>query len=252
MRKNIFVLLISLSISSLSAQIGISTETPLTLFHIDPLSNTNSAVPSTYTDDVVFTDGKLGLGIINPDKSLDLKNSFRFSDGNEATDYVLYVDDQKNIGWEKEKPVYPPLVSVPATTIETALTAFSFPNNSVNTYRYSGLNITLTQGVWLIYLKTSFSTWWNVNTSGNVRALLCSSSTGNGLSTSEGAITAVASTNGGFSYFSGYIFVSVISTSKTFYLWFGYISGKTVINGPVYDVSRASGLNSFYALRYSL
>lgn len=254
MKKYIFLYL-TLQVSTLlglSAQIGVFTEKPLSLFHVDARFNTQASNPATYTDDVVFTDGKLGLGTLNPQRSVDLKTSFRYSDGNQATNYVLYVNNQKNIGWEMEKGVYPPMVEVPSTTLANAFKAFQFPNNSINTYKYTGVNMTLTKGVWLIYLKTSFVTWWNTNTSGNIMALISTSPTGNGLSTSMGTITGSASTNGGTgTCFSGYIFLSVMQPSATYYLWLGYISGLTVINGPTYDASLAAGIDSFYAIRYS-
>lgn len=245
------IILLSATVFSGLAQIGVNTESPVSVFHIDPLRNTNPAIASTYSDDVVFDNGKLGLGILLPQKTLDLKSSFKYSDGNEALDYVLYVDEHKNINWEREKPVYPPLISIPAATIGNALKSVVFPNNSINTYRYSGLNITLTEGVWLLYFKFMYDTWWGTGTSGNMRALISSSSTGNGLGSMEGAVTSSASTNGAFGYFSGYVFLSVLQPSKTYYLWLGYISGLTTINAPAYDTAKSAGVNSFYAIRYS-
>lgn len=252
MKKYILLsLILQASIAILPAQIGVFTENPLSIFHVDPLSNTDSSQPATYSDDVIFIDGKLGLGVLNPDRSLDLKTSFRYSDGNEAANYVLYVNDQKDIGWEREKGSYPPMVEVPSATLTNAFQSFQFPNNSVNTYRYTGVNITLTTGLWLVYLKTTFSTWWNSDVSGNIRALISTSPTGNGLSTSIGAITSSASTNGGSGYLSGYVFLSVNELSKTYYLWLGYISDINIINGPSYNSDLALGVNSFYAIRYS-
>lgn len=60
MKKNIYLILILIaSGNSLKAQIGINTEIPQTLFHVDPLRNNTGTTPSTaqQLDDVYFSKG---------------------------------------------------------------------------------------------------------------------------------------------------------------------------------------------------
>lgn len=257
MIRNIFLyLILQATTLGLSAQIGIHTEKPLAIFHADPISNTYAAIPATYADDVIFKDSKLGLGTLNPDRTVDLKTSFRYQDGNQLKDRVMYVDSNHDIRWEDERPFYPPRVSVDPTLMDAQLTSFAgpvvgSPPVGINNYKYSGVSITLQRGVWLIYLKTIFFTPWGPAISGNIRALLCTSPTGTGLNSMVGAITSSASTNQGSGYFSGYVFLSNFSASQTYYLWFGYLSGNASAASFQYRSADALGVNSFYAIRYS-
>lgn len=58
MRKNIFILFISLSVLVVKAQIGINTENPQAIFHIDGLSNNNIIPTATQqVDDVYMSTG---------------------------------------------------------------------------------------------------------------------------------------------------------------------------------------------------
>lgn len=68
-----FSLLLPLSYYS---QIGIGTTTPMQTVHIDAMQNNSGTAVNKNEDDVVMTsDGKLGVGNINPITKLDMRNS---------------------------------------------------------------------------------------------------------------------------------------------------------------------------------
>lgn len=57
-------------------QIGIDTPNPLQTVHVDASHNNSGTSEDKYNDDVVITsDGKMGIGNINPVTRLDLRNS---------------------------------------------------------------------------------------------------------------------------------------------------------------------------------
>ncbi len=67
------VLFLLLSLCAGYSQIGVNTEDPKQLFHIDPKSNTQSNDVSTQNDDVVITDkGTFGIGLLTPSTNLKL------------------------------------------------------------------------------------------------------------------------------------------------------------------------------------
>lgn len=76
----------------MNAQIGIYTENPSQLFHVDAAKNNNNSFPSAalMADDVVFTtEGKLGLGVVNPQAKLHIDGSLRINDGTQADGRLL-------------------------------------------------------------------------------------------------------------------------------------------------------------------
>lgn len=108
-------LLISLCVFSFGlslAQIGINTETPLALFHIDGKGDNATTPNSTQTanDAVITTDGNLGIGSINPTNKISIKTNgtestpiegFKLTDGNEGIGRFLVSDAQGFATWKK-------------------------------------------------------------------------------------------------------------------------------------------------------
>ena len=73
--KKIFLIVFAVMALCLNmySQIGVNTEKPLQIFHVDPKGNTDATVKSTTTDDVVVTEeGTVGVGTVNPDKTVKL------------------------------------------------------------------------------------------------------------------------------------------------------------------------------------
>lgn len=146
-------------------QIGINTELPQGVFHVDSDKNTHLGIVS---DDVVITSsGNLGIGTLTPNVRFDLHGTFRYIDGNEMQGQVLVSDANGNANWGNEP--YPDIVEV--NGVGPILGNHPMTDN----IQYSGVNITLPAGSWQItfngtYINTSKSTI-------NVIWDLCSSTT---------------------------------------------------------------------------
>ena len=98
--KNILVILFCSLCTGIAAQIGVYTESPSQLFHIDAAKNNNNASPSVsqMTDDVVFTtDGKLGLGVTDPKAKLHVNGSLRINDGTQAEGKILMSSNDEGL-----------------------------------------------------------------------------------------------------------------------------------------------------------
>lgn len=92
MMKFIFILLGLLAVTLSYSQIGINTDAPQRLFHIDALGNT--VVGNNTTDDVVVTGaGDLGVGLISPNEKLHIKSltggAIRIDDTTQTEGLVL-------------------------------------------------------------------------------------------------------------------------------------------------------------------
>lgn len=106
--KIIIIGLLSSSITT-TAQIGINTENPMGILHInggDEMTDTNSG------NDIVVSkqDGNIGIGHTDPIVKLDIKtggttntpvHGFKLSDGNQAVNKVLYSDSNGVGTWKK-------------------------------------------------------------------------------------------------------------------------------------------------------
>lgn len=99
--KKKFYLLIGISSVGilLHAQVGINTQNPQGVFHIDGAGDNTTSSFSKYANDVIVTpDGKMGIGTITPQARLDLKGSLRIADGNESEGYVFTDQDAAGKG----------------------------------------------------------------------------------------------------------------------------------------------------------
>lgn len=109
MINNFTFLLIFLSIS-LHAQVGLGSQDPQSLFHIDPKQNTTEVnnVVTNDNDDLIYThEGYLGIGKSNPTNQLsivgnkvnhplNIKNIQKFTAN--KTVYNLAIDSKSNVG----------------------------------------------------------------------------------------------------------------------------------------------------------
>lgn len=98
--KQCLLLIGLLSINILHAQIGINTENPLTLLHIDGKGD-NGLTPTSieFENDVVITqNGDIGIGTITPISKVDIQtngsNGLKLIDGNQADRKHLVSDSQ--------------------------------------------------------------------------------------------------------------------------------------------------------------
>ena len=103
MNKNLlFLTIISLSIMA-KAQVGVKTENPQGVFHIDGQGNTNGN--TNISDDVVVTaTGNMGVGTNAPATKVDIRTTtagggFRLQDGTQGNGMVLTSDTNGNGRW---------------------------------------------------------------------------------------------------------------------------------------------------------
>ncbi|SHG47069.1 hypothetical protein [Dysgonomonas macrotermitis] len=129
------LLLITLHIPVTYAQIGINTNNPQGVLHIDPQGNTGGS--TNYSDDIVIdTNGNIGLGTLTPQAKFDITGKFRLSDGSgtDFTDYILASDASGKALWKNY------LIALRYKTIEWKLENTAWPaiNASSNIFTMSG------------------------------------------------------------------------------------------------------------------
>lgn len=160
---------LSLITITISAQIGIYTETPLALFHIDTNKDNDSGSGSE-TDDVVFThDGKMGIGTANPSAKLDIRGTLKYDTGNQRAGMVLVSDADGNASWGVE----PYLETVESNEDADAVLPYYRAGSS---FRYMGVSITLKPGSWKINFNATYhnssskslTIWWDLSTSSTI------------------------------------------------------------------------------------
>ena len=202
--KNIIIsLLFIVSTFSIYSQIGINTENPLKIFHIDGGSDGSATAAQIANDVVIDANGNLGLGTINPLAKLDIQGKMRLQDGNEQIDKVLVSDAAGKAGWDIRPKLE--VIEVPnvASTLSSITMVASVPI-------YTGLSITLTPGKWQVVFTSAFSggpvyCFWDLSTSNTTHVISdmanCRAMSGG----SSGSVSAV-------------YFVHP-TQSTTFYLW---------------------------------
>lgn len=110
MKKNFFLSTSVLWIGLLHAQIGIKTENPLTLFHIDGRGDNDSTPTNIQTENdfVTTSDGNVGIGTITPTVKLEIQTNgmpigttggFKLSDGSQGIGKFMRSDPQGVGSW---------------------------------------------------------------------------------------------------------------------------------------------------------
>lgn len=100
MKKKVLLLMGIYSVGTmLWAQVGINTDNPQGIFHVDAAADNATSFPLKYENDVIVTaDGKLGIGTITPQARLDLRGSLRIADGSESMGYIFTAQDATGKG----------------------------------------------------------------------------------------------------------------------------------------------------------
>lgn len=100
MKNLVFTLFLFMPCLYASAQVGINTEDPKGILHIDSKSDTNGS--NNTSDDVVIDGtGNIGIGRINPQTKLDINGNIVIKDGTEGNGKVLVSDADGKGSWEK-------------------------------------------------------------------------------------------------------------------------------------------------------
>lgn len=206
------ILICSLFLAGIaSAQIGINTDIPKTLFHVDAKSD-NSTAGMESDDFVVTSAGRVGIGTQTPDTKLHIVGKMRIVNGFELAGRVL-VSDADGYGKWAEQPK--PDVVYSNSDVVTELSTHPI---SSNLPVFVGPSITLPPGDWQITFSANYGNSSSVST--NIVWDLCTSSTAH---TFDDALYARRVFSGGAS--TGHqmptlaiYFVSVRVTT-TYYLW---------------------------------
>ncbi|NDW09158.1 hypothetical protein [Dysgonomonas sp. 520] len=145
MKKNILILFMFLAVTTLKAQVGVNTENPQGIFHIDGQRNTSGN--TNFSDDVVVdTQGRIGVGTNSPQTKVDIKaatagTGFRLQDGTQGNGKILTSDANGNGSWA-------------ANGIQTVLPVWSLSLDSISIEKKgvsTGTTITLPPGKWWIH-----------------------------------------------------------------------------------------------------
>lgn len=153
MYKNIIYLIYLIS-TTISAQIGVNTNSPQGIFHIN--SNiTNDPNNNNKTDDVIISNtGNVGIGLINPATKLDIKTTgtvavpvpgIKIVDGNQTDGRVLHTDANGLATWE----------DIILFNKSAIIGSFSWrANTNLDNNNFNSISsISLTPGTHMIYIK---------------------------------------------------------------------------------------------------
>lgn len=144
-RMSLFIFGVLLSMGLSKAQVGINTQNPQGVFHIDGNGNTSGSI--NISDDVIVTsDGNIGVGTNSPTTKLDIFSStaaggLRLVDGTEGNGKVLLSNTSGNASWGN---LSPGATSGVRTTTNITLSASP-------TYIYMGMNVVAPPGRSQIY-----------------------------------------------------------------------------------------------------
>lgn len=153
MKKTIFTITSVLFSYLAYSQVGINTENPQQMFHVDgQMDNPNSGSPSTaqQINDVVITEnGQIGVGTVTPSKKLEIYNgntagAIKIVDGTQGESKVL-MSDAEGVGtWQ-----------TPASIRPTIIGTYPSPGRTVNSitsnkYVNTGTFISLPKGKWIV------------------------------------------------------------------------------------------------------
>lgn len=218
MKKKILLLIGIFTFGLLNAQVSINTKNPLGIFHIDPQGNTNASGTSGTGDDVIVTtDGKVGLGTISPNRTLDIRGKFKLVDGTQSDGYFLTSNASGNASWKK---------TMQMKDFVNGVT--KFPNLTTVAPVYTGTYITLPAGSWMVAFT---ATYRDANKANYIVWRLSTSSSSlspyinNQKSTAYSGSTSAAGYHTSVSCF----FLVTNTVSQNYYFWAGLGVASTTI-----------------------
>lgn len=165
------------------SQIGINTENPNFLFHVDGGANNipSGTVSATLLADDVVVDnnGNVGLGV-NPSVKLDIKGSLFLAGSNLQPEMRLVSDANGYATWRSIENLLNPIEAVKSGLLYGDPTGLTDPNvadpNRTYDWTQAQINnwtnitrtpITVTAGTWLIYASTGFTAYASLQLTGN-------------------------------------------------------------------------------------
>ncbi len=155
MNRNIILITFSIltCVLGMNAQVGVNTDKPKGILHIDAKSNTPAGVtttsPQTIDDIIIDNTGNLGIGTLSPQAKLHIvtggtaispKVGLKIVDGTQANGKVLTSDTDGNASW-KDVPQMP-------TAVATKV-GVNIPSNTAQFYNTNSY-IVLPPGRWKV------------------------------------------------------------------------------------------------------
>ncbi|MDR0194082.1 MAG: hypothetical protein LBI73_03075 [Myroides sp.] len=202
------------------SQIGVNVPVPLEPFHVDGSKNNligvKPSVEQAKDDFVVTKEGKVGIGIYEPQANLDVNGSLRMVDGTEGANKVMMSNAAGNLKWESIPYIVP-----------TVLGEFEdgrATSSDAGQYAYSKGYIVLTKGRWVVNAGLTLTTGSDQNMW--LHAILSSEKTdkrqdGFRFNGGAGQNTAYASRiigSNDYDYLSGSSVIEVTADRATIYL----------------------------------
>ncbi len=143
-----FILLISF-INNVKSQVGINTNNPQGIFHVDGSNDNNkTGAPTTIqqqNDFIVTANGNLGIGTTSPTRKLEIVSptspALRIKDGNQNVNYVLMSDANGYGTWKALSN---------AISVTFPSTGYNGPILQGNTNQWTNVEMTLPPGKWLV------------------------------------------------------------------------------------------------------
>lgn len=259
MRKNLLLttILILLSIWRLEAQVGINTENPLALFHVDAQGDTGGSGTVAFSDDVVITtSGNMGIGTLSPSNKLEIisdspNKGFSLRDTNQGLGKILTSDANGNGTWLEPSTSYAKMGDIPVNSVSNSVID---PTRDMLHIAYSGISITLPAGGYQLNFTVWFTPSGDINRTTSVNRLatvfFSGSPTSNIPPTYLSPIKSVIvprlfyeGSNALDYYGSGAIPIKM-ETAGTLYLWIYMGSGN--YNGTNRQITSYNGLAGSY------
>lgn len=180
MKKTIFTISVLLFACLAHSQVGINTENPQQIFHVDgQKDNPVTGNPSTtqQRNDVVVTEnGQIGIGTTSPTTKLEINNgttagAIKIVDGTQGVNKVL-MSNESGVGtWQTPASIRPTIIG---TFPSPAVSRFS---NTASTRINTSIFISLPKGKWIV--NAGFTIEYKVANSHKWIHAYLSSSSGN-------------------------------------------------------------------------
>lgn len=153
MKKTIYTISVLLFSFYLHAQVGVNTENPQQLFHVDgKKDNPNSGAPNAtqQINDVVITEnGQIGVGTSSPTRKLEINNgatagAIKIVDGTQGENKVLMSNAEGVGSWQTPASIRPTILGTFPNP------ARSFISTTALTHVNTAISIKLTKGKWVV------------------------------------------------------------------------------------------------------
>lgn len=162
------ILLLFINTFIVKSQVGINTQSPQGVFHVDPQGDT-SGTNSNSDDFIISSAGRVGIGTINPTAGLDLIGDLRITDGTEYNRSVMTSDENGIASWSRQTYTSRVVGGLPDNLPDIKSGSLALTDS----WTYTGANITLPAGTWMIYFccmyrnlshAVNFTIWWDLCT----------------------------------------------------------------------------------------